>query len=83
MPGVTPSHISLKEHGERRAVCKKGRSIYLSFDLRRSFLVARSHAERQHDINKSFLTCMFDRSKDSARSLDFCNFFAGQGLFYS
>jgi hypothetical protein len=55
---------------------------YLPFDLGRSFLIARNHAEHQPDLNKPFLTCTFDRSKDSARSLDFCNFFAGLGLFY-
>jgi hypothetical protein len=57
--------------------------LHLSYDLNRSLLVAKNYAERQGDINKPFLTCTFDRGKDSARSLDFCNFFGGQGLFYS
>ena len=57
--------------------------LYLSFNPSRSSLVARNHPERPPDTNKPFLTCTFDRSRDSARYLDFCNFFAGQGLFYS
>src|SRR2546422_1060733 len=55
----------------------------MSYGLGRSFLVAKNCAECQRDINKSFLTCTFDCDNDSARFLDFCNFFAGQGLLYS
>ncbi len=60
-----------------------GGSPAYSYDLGRSFLVARNYAKRQRDINKSFLTCTFGPDNDSARFLDFCNFFAGQGLLYS
>ena len=55
----------------------------MSYDRGRSFLVAKNYAERQRDINKPFLTYTFGRDNDSARFLDFCNFFAGQGLLYS
>jgi hypothetical protein len=30
--------------------------------------------------SKSFVICIFCRGKDSTRLLDFCNFFAGEGL---